>query len=103
MLRKTEELLRAKRYASADLLLERHLDVIIDSLRGRSSKKAPTEAELAFAQIADDRLKHPADDGWVARLQGKERGGLQNADETLVKAHRLSLSARSTWRGGHAV
>src|SRR5207247_1601191 len=83
---KVAEHLHAKRYASADTLLERHLDVALTTLRERNARSVPTEAELRLARVLDARLQHPADDGWQAYLQGRGRGGLARAEETLVKA-----------------
>lgn len=85
-LRKLEELLSAQRRASAESMIARHLDDAIEILRQHDFKRPPAETHAALARVVDARLGHPADDGWTARLQGKGRGGLEQAEETLVKA-----------------
>jgi hypothetical protein len=96
LLAKVDEHLAAHRHAWAEALVQRHLDVAIEALRRRSAKKTPSEAELVCARIVDERLGHPADDGWLARLHGQDRGGLQHAEETLVKAQ--DLTRQKQWQ-----
>ncbi len=99
LLHKVEEQLAAQRYASLDLMLQRRLDIAIDTLRRHNVRQPASPAELALACAVDRRLQHPNDDGWQARLQGHGRGGLQQAEDTLVKAQELMNSRRWTDAG----
>jgi tetratricopeptide (TPR) repeat protein len=89
LLAKVQEHLQAQRYASLEMMLERRLDVAIELLRRHEAKKPPSEAYLALARVVDSRLQHPADDGWLTRLQGRDGGALRHAEETLVKGEEL--------------
>jgi tetratricopeptide (TPR) repeat protein len=90
LLRKVEELFKEQRLASIEVLIERHAEAVIEILRQRAAKQPPTEAELKLACGIDALMQHPTEDGWQHRLQGRGRGGLEQAETSLRGAQELT-------------
>ncbi len=94
VLGKINELLKERRHASVQGLIERNAETLTASLHQRDAKQAPTDADLHVARTIDGLMQHPAGDGWHERLQGRGRGGLARADDTLHKAREFARNQK---------
>lgn len=87
---KIAEHIREQRFASAEALVSRRLDEVIEHLRDRSLKATPTDAEKLMARIVDAKLGHPEQRGWLAQINNHDTG-IDRAEKAFEQ---IQLAAR---------